>query len=128
MVLGSNLSRPAKSVEVASEACLRVSVGIAGLAVLVVGLLTPSAHAQISAISGPDQPPPLLRGTCFATADALQRHFRVEEVRNGWIRVATAADKNQTNVFVRIETRWLNAIRFHEVVTLSGPKACDFLE
>ena len=51
-----------------------------------------------------------------------------QEVCNGWIRVATAADKNQTNTLVRVETRWVNVAYFQEIVTLSGPKACDFLD
>ena len=101
---------------------------VAGFTVLAGALLMPSAHAQISSMSGLDQPPPLIRGICFATTDNQARHFRVEEVRNGWIRVATAADKTQTNPFVRVESRWLNGLHFHEVVTLSGPKACDFLD
>jgi hypothetical protein len=102
-------------------------LAIAGIAALTAALQMPSAHAQISSFASPEVPPSLLRGTCFATA-ATNQHFRVEEVRNGWIRVATAADKNQTNSFVRIESRWLHWSRFPEIVTLSGPKACDFPE
>lgn len=104
-----------------------VSCAGAVFAVLAIALLTTSAQAQITSIAGPDSPP-LVRGTCFTTTDAKAPHFRVEEIRNNWVRVATEADKNQTNTLVRVETRWLNAIRFAEIITLSGPKACDFLE
>jgi hypothetical protein len=104
------------------------SVVVAGFTLLVVALLMPPAHAQISSMSSPDQPPALIRGTCFASTDDQQRHLRVEEVRNGWIRVATAVDKNQNNPFVRVESRWLNGVYFREVTIISGPKACDFQE
>jgi hypothetical protein len=110
-----------------------VKLAVVSLAIVVVALvagarLTPSAHAQISSITGLDQVPPFLRGTCFASPGAANLHYRVEEVRGPWVRVATAADKNQTNSFVRIEARWLQVARFQEVVLISGPKACDFLD
>jgi hypothetical protein len=106
---------------------IRSVLAIAGIATLTAVLHMPSAHAQIGSFTSPELPPSLLRGTCFAAA-GVDRHFRVEEVRNGWVRVATAADKNQTNPFVKVESRWLHWSRFPEVVTLSGPKACDFLD
>ena len=103
---------------------IRLLVLSACMAALAAALHVPSAHAQISSFPS-EEPPSLFRGTCFATAPTNQ-HFRVEEIRNGWIRVATAADKNQTDSFVRVESRWLHWSRFPEIVTLSGPKACDF--
>jgi hypothetical protein len=103
-------------------------LAVAAFAVLAGASAVPAAHAQITSISGPDQPPALLRGVCFATVANQERHFRVEEVRNNWIRVSTAPDKNQTNSFVNVQTRWLNALYLVEVVTLTGPKACDFPE
>lgn len=104
------------------------SIVVLAVAVLAGARLTPSAHAQISTIAALDQLPPLLRGICFASIDATERHLRVEELRGPWVRVAIAADKNQTNSFVRIESRWLHATWLKEVVILSGPKACDFLD
>ena len=104
-----------------------VSSLVALSVVLAATLLTRSVHAQITSISGPDQPS-LIRGSCFATVNNKDRHLRVEEIRNAWIRVAIAADKTQTNTLVRVETRWINAAYLQEIVTLSGPKACDFLE
>ena len=100
----------------------------AGLTMLAGAWLMPGAQAQISSISSADQLPPVIRGTCFATTDNRERHLRVEEVRNGWIRVATAGDKNQTNSLIRVESRWLNPVHIRELTILSGPKACDFLE
>jgi hypothetical protein len=94
---------------------------VACLALFVGGMLMPPTHAQIGSFSGWDPPPALLRGVCFATVDNQSRHFRVEEVRNGWIRIATAVDKIQVSSFVRVESRWLNAATFREIVTLSGP-------
>lgn len=103
-----------------------VALVVAGFAFVAGALLVPSAQAQITSISGPDQLPALVRGTCFSTADDRARHVRVEEVRNAWIRVSIAADRNQTTTLVRIESRWMNGAWFREVVILSGPKACDF--
>ena len=102
------------------------SLAIAVVALVVGARFTPSTHAQISSITGLDQVPPFLRGTCFASTGTANLHYRVEEVRGPWVRVAIAADKNQTNSFVRIEARWLQVARFQELVLISGPKACDF--
>jgi hypothetical protein len=104
-----------------------ISSVVAATIVLVATLNSWSAHAQAISIVGSDWPP-LVRGTCFATTAAQDRHLRVEEIRSGWIRVAIAADKNQTNTLVRIESRWMNAVYAQEIVTISGPKACDFLD
>jgi hypothetical protein len=103
-------------------------LAVAAFAAFAGARAVPAAHAQITSIAGPDQPPALFRGTCFASVAKQDRHFRVDEVRNGWIRVSTAPDKNQTNSFVNVQTRWLNALYLVEIVTLTGPKACDFPE